>query len=121
MKSYNQDIFEVIGDVLDQYREHEMWLPKTTAQRITTERRDGVPPEHHPTGGHLSVRPRFECETLAGWATVAEPNAYRQENDRLEKMTERVGTNSWEPTAVPVTPTAANGTSSTTCGLRRTG
>lgn len=121
MNPYRQYVFEVTYDVLDQHREdHETWLSNAAEQWITTESLDGFRSEQSVTGASPEVRLRFEFDTLADWATFIESDHHRRTLDRLEALTTRFETNLWEPAAIPLTPTAADGTSSTH-GIRRDG
>ena len=122
MNPYEQYVFEVTYDILDQYRkEHETWLSKTTEQWITTESLDGFHSEQSVTGAGPEVRLRFEFETLANWATFVESDRHQRDLDRLEAMSDRFRTNLWEPSAISLDPTPASGASSTPRGLRRDG
>ena len=118
MNPYERYVFEVTYDILDRCREeHDRWLSKTTEQWITTESLDGFRSEQSVVGAGPEVRLRFEFETLANWATFVESDRHRRNLDRLEGMTDRFSTNLWEPAAIPLNPTPADGTS-TPRGLR---
>ena len=122
MNPYERYVFEVTYDILDQYREeHDRWLSKTTEQWITTECLDGFRSEQSVMGASPEVRLRFEFETLTNWATFVESDQHRRNLDRLEGMTDRFDTNLWEPAAILLNPTPADGTPSTPRGLRRDG
>jgi len=111
MNPYERYVFEVTYDILDQYRkEHDTWLSKTTEQWITTESLDGFRSEQSVMGASPEVRLRFEFDTLTDWATFVESDQHQRTLDRLEELTDWFNTNLWEPAAIPLNPTPANGT-----------
>lgn len=100
-------VYEITYDVVERHRqEYEIWLPKTTEQWITTAKLAGFRSEQSVFDEEPEVRLRLEFEALTDWVTFVESDPFQRRFERLQTMTDSVTTRLWEPTAVPLSPTA---------------